>query len=201
MESTKKSTPQFTARQQRRTLLITGIALLLFALYLLAFLVPDFIKSAIGPESMTVAHAAEVATGDSQYAALEDGVWHCDTIERIRGVSTSSRTTIITRNTEIFLTGADNKVVVLVTASGEKSCEDFETSELDGYLTRMSSSKQQELTNEVRLAQFYDATDYLEMCDYCGPTNSLIGVIFGVVFAASGAALLVIRTRIPNDPA
>lgn len=196
-----ESTSLPNAKQSRRILLIAGVVLLLFALYLLVFLVPDFLKSVAGPERMTLAHAAEVATSDSTYAMIDDqGTWHCDTIDYIRGVSSTNRRRIITRNTEIFLTDASDKVVVLVTGSGEMSCEDFENNELSGYLTRMSSSKQQELTDEIRLAQFYDATDYLEFCDYCGPENSLIGVIVGMVFAAGGGALLYVRTRIPKPP-
>jgi hypothetical protein len=152
---------------------------------------------------MTVARAAEVADSMSQYVALEDGVWHCDTIEYIRGVSSTNRRRIITRNTEIFFTNEASlpQIVVLVTESGEKSCDDFQSNDLDGYLTRMGSGTQQDLANEVRLAQFPGATDYLELCAYCGPENSAIGVGFGVFFALAGIALLVwgLRMRVEDE--
>jgi hypothetical protein len=63
----------------------------------------------------------------------------------------------------------------------------------------MSDSKQQDLTNDARLARFFDATEFLEFCDYCGPENSLIGVAFGVVFALAGIAILIVGYRMPKD--
>lgn len=188
-------------KRKRRILLISGGVLLAFSLYLLAFLVPDVIKTAGGPERMTMARAAEVATGDSTYATIEDGVWHCDTITYIRGRSSSNRQRIETRYTEIFVTDAANppQIALLATLSGRKECDDLQGTTLSGYLTRMSGGKQQELANEVRLAQFYDATVFLEFCGYCGTGNSLIGVAFGVVFGMGGVALLAFGFRIPRE--
>ena len=99
----------------------------------------------------------------------------------------------------MFVTSADGGVVALVTLSGEKDCNDFEGYDLTGYLERMSDGTQQELTNEVRLARFINATDYMEFCDYCGPDNSLIGVVFGFVFAMAGVALLAYGFRMSTE--
>lgn len=188
--------PAIDPRTTRRVMLISGGLALLFGVYVLAFLIPDTIKSLSGPEYVAIAQAGDSASSSAIYAEIEGGVWHCDTIEYIKGWSSSSTTagrrTIVTKNTEIFLTDAENlpNVVMLVTESGEKSCEDFQKTTLDGHLKRMSSGTQQELANEVRLAQFPGATTYLEMCSYCGPTNSAIGVGFGVVAVIGGGFLL-----------
>lgn len=191
-----------TPKQKRRIVLITGGVMLLFGVYLLAFLVPDLLKNMRGPDDMTLGRAADAATGGQRYVHIEDGVWHCDTIEYVRGPSSSNRRRIVTRYTEAFLTDANRpeRIVLFATFSGEKSCEEIEGSDLNGYLKRMSNDTRQALTNDVRLARFYDASVYLEMCAYCGPNNSLIGTIFGTVFVVGGVALLGWGWRLPTGP-
>jgi hypothetical protein len=150
---------------------------------------------------MTLAEAAATATDQSTYVKIEDGVWRCDTIRYIRGRSSTNSLATTTRFTEIFLTddATPEQIVMLASLSGEKDCADLDGSPPDGYLTRMSDSKQQDLTNDARLARFFDATEFLEFCDYCGPENSLIGVAFGVVFALAGIAILIVGYRMPKD--
>lgn len=195
-----KPKPTVNWRLIRRSMVIGGAFAMLFGVYILAFLIPDMIKSLAGPEDLAIEQAGDVASSSPTYAVIEGGVWQCDTIKYIKGVSTSSlqtsRPQIVIKYTEIFLTDKANlpDVVMLVTESDEKSCEDFQNTTLDGYLKRMSSDTQQELANEVRLARFPGATTYLEMCSYCGPENSAIGTGFGVV-ALVGGGFLVIRGR------
>jgi hypothetical protein len=199
--SNEPTTPQAKPVAKRRPTLIVGGVVLAFSLYLLVFLVPDVIRSASGPKNMTLAEAASTATDQSTYVKIEDGVWRCDTIRYIRGRSSTNSLATTTRFTEIFLTDDETpeQIVMLASLSGEKECDDFDGSPPDGYLTRMSDSKQRELTNNVRLARFFDATEFLEFCDYCGPENSLIGVAFGVVFALAGVAILIVGYRMPKD--
>ena len=185
----------------RRTLLISGGFALAFGLYLLAFLVPDVLATASGPQRMTLAQAAEIASAQNTYAIIEDGEWDCDTIVYVRGQSSTNRLRTITRFTEVFLTGGakDNPAVMLARLSGEVACGELSALEPTGYLTRMSADRQQELTNEARLARFFNATEFLEFCAYCGTDNSLIGTVAGLIAAAGGAALLVwgLRMRVP----
>ena len=194
------SSPKTGPNTTRRVILISGGLVLFFGLYLLIFLVPDVVQNMQGPDDLTLAEAAGTATDDQNYARITDGVWNCDTIAYVRGPSSSNRLKIVTRSTEAFLTDANNpeQIVVFATFSGEKSCDDIEGSELSGYLKRMSSDKRQELTSEARLARYFDAKDYLEMCAYCGPSNSLIGTIFGIVISVSGIALLAWGWRMPS---
>lgn len=178
---------------QRRIILITAAGLLLFSIYLLAFLLPDFMRTAVGPQQMTMTQAAESASDSDAYIAISDGAWECDTIEYVRGRAASNTGTRreITRFTEVFRTNDSGKVVLLATMSGEMDCAELQATDLAGYLQRMSPEREQELINEVRLARFINATTFLEICGYCGPTNSLIGTLFGFAFALIGLGLLV----------
>ncbi len=200
-ESTTPTSSPLDPRLTRRTLLVLGWLALLFGVYLLVFLVPDVVRTAGGPESMTLAEAAATADSDQTYARLTDGAWDCDTITHVRTYSSSQRRLKVS-HTEVFLTDgrAPAQHVVFVTFSGEKDCSDLETVHPDGYLKRMSSGTQQELTNEARLARYYDATDLMELCAYCGQENSLIGTVFGFVMTGMGVVMLAFGYRIKVPP-
>lgn len=193
--------PKTSPQTLRRIVLISGVLLIVFGAYLLAFLVPDVLRTLPGPEIMTLAHAAEVAGGDSLYATIEDGRWDCSTIEYIRGRASSSASSvprIITRYTEIFLTdGASRPETVMLTRmSGEMDCGDFDGLVPTGYLTRMTGDKRSELGS--RLSPFSSAGNLLEFCGYCGTDNSLIGLIAGIVLVVGGLALVFFGFRMPK---
>ena len=175
--------------------------ILFFGLYLLAFLVPDVLQTAGGPQSMTLERAAEVATDESLYVSLEDGTWDCDTLVHIRRRSaTGSAGTKTTASTEIFLTDGRTspKVVIFATLSGKLLCSDFDGLLPTGYLTLMSSNEQQDLTNNARLARFFSSDSVLALCGYCGTENSMIGLIFGIVITLGGIGVLILGLRMPK---
>lgn len=180
----------------QRAIIITGAVLLAFAAYLLAFLLPDFIRSSVGPQSITMAEAAAAATDKDRYVAITDGAWVCETITYVRGRSSTNRNVVTTRFTEVFRTDETGVIVLLAQMSGELDCDQLQAADLTGYLQRMSAAREQELRNDVRLARFINALDYLEICGYCGPTNSLIGTLFGFVFALAGLGLIVWGLRL-----
>ncbi len=193
--------PKTSPQTLRRIVLISGVLLIVFGAYLLAFLVPDVLRTLPGPEIMTLAHAAEVAGGDSLYATIEDGRWDCSTIEYIRGRASSSASSvprIITRYTEIFLTDGTSRpeIVMLTRMSGEMDCGDFDGLVPTGYLTRMTGDKRSELGS--RLSPFSNAGNLLEFCGYCGTDNSLIGLIAGIVLVVGGLALVFFGFRMPK---
>lgn len=175
-------------------LLILGIGLLLFGLYISAFLVPDVISAASGPESMTLAEAAQVAGSERTYARIEDGAWECETLVHVEGLSPSHRRSAPlreeTKYTEIFFTNDAAEVILFVTLSGEVECDEIADDNPAGYLYTMSDGTRRELTNDARLARFISAESYLEFCGYCGRDNSLIGAGFGVVFTLLGAGMI-----------
>ena len=108
------------------------------------------------------------------------------------GYSSTGTDRIDTQATEIFMTNASGEVVALAQMSGELDCADFDGLEAEGYLTRMTADRQQDLTNDVRLARFINGESYLELCGFCGQTNSLIGTLFGLAFFLGAIALLVV---------
>jgi len=195
------SNNQLTEEQQasRRTLggwfLGVGIVLLLFGLYISAFLVPDVIRTMSGPQPMTLAEAANAATTERTYARLEGGSWECDTLTPVEGLSPSHRRYEVLREeiktTEIFFTDAAREVVAFVTLSGEVECDELSEELPSGYLYAMSTRTRQELTDDARLARYTDASHFLEFCGYCGRDNSMIGAVFGIVFTLGGGAMVV----------
>jgi hypothetical protein len=101
-----------------------------------------------------------------------------------------------TRSTEIFYVNAARDAVALVVLSGSVECVDLESQVPSGYVYAMEDGLRQTLTNDARLARYFDADTFLEVCGYCGYDNSLLGVILGILFGASGIGLLILRRRL-----
>jgi|GEM_PF-2730937 len=194
---------QPTSRQTNgRVILITGIILLLFGLYISAFMIPDALNALSGPQVMTLSEAAEFANIERTYARIEDGTWDCDTLYYVEGLSPRHTgyggVEEETKFTEVFFTDNEQDVVMLVTLSGDQNCNDFVEQDPAGYLYAMSDSTRRELTNDARLARYFDTDTFLEFCGYCGRDNSLIGAIFGVIFMVSGIALLIFNLTLKS---
>jgi hypothetical protein len=177
-----------------------GIVLVLLSVYVLAFLLPDTLASIQGPQAMTMAEAGADASDTRLYASLTDGEWDCATRREVRGFSPSSlrygRPSVETRSTEIFYVNAARDAVALVVLSGSVECVDLESQVPSGYVYAMEDGLRQTLTNDARLARYFDADTFLEVCGYCGYDNSLLGVILGILFGASGIGLLILRRRL-----
>ncbi len=176
-----------------RWLRYLGIGLFLFGVYISAFLIPDVIRTMDGPQVMSLTEAARVANSEQTYARIEGGAWDCETLTYVEGLSASQlnygRIREETKYTEIFYTDDARDVVVFVTLSGEVDCDDIAGDDPAGYLYSMSNDMQQELTNEARLARYFDTKMFLEFCGYCGRDNSMIGAGFGLVALLGGGAL------------
>lgn len=204
------SAPQLTEEQiaNRRStgrwIMVTGGVLLFIGLYISAFLVPDVIRASAGPQTYTLDEAVEVAGSERTYARLEGGAWDCDSLTYVEGFSPSHRRYVLleeeTKFTEVFFTDAARDVIVFVTLSGEVDCAALSDQAPSGYLYAMSGGTRQELTNDARLARYFDAQSYLEFCGYCGQENSLIGAVFGVVFALAGVGLIAFGRNLRRTP-
>lgn len=181
-----------------------GALLLGLGLYISVFLIPDVIETAVGPQRLTPAQAAQVAGPERTYARVEGGAWDCETLREVRGPSATSlrhrfdplSDRQVTRYTEVFFTDPARDVVLFVTLSGEVRCADLDQQAPTGYLYTMSDGTRQDLTNEARLARYFMAETFLEFCGYCGQSNSLIGALFGVGFTLAGVALLATALRL-----
>lgn len=192
-------------KAQRRSVLIGGIVLLLLGVYVLAFLLPDYLAVAGGPQELTLSEAASVASDERTYATLIDGNWDCPTLREVRGVSGSAlrynRLRETTRSTEIFYTNSSRDAVAFVVLSGAVTCNDLVSQQPTGYLYSMDPAMQQSLTNDARLARYPGSGAFLEMCGYCGAENSLIGIVFGTVFTVLGVVLLIWYRRLRKQAA
>lgn len=183
-------------RQGRFATLALGWPLLLLGIYIQIFLVPDFVRSLAGPEPTSLAQAAEIEADVSRYVSFTDGSWDCDTIEVIRGRS-SSTSGQTDRLTEAFYTNDGGSVLVLVQMSGRWDCAELQAVDpLSGYLERATSSRVDDLTNDVRLARFINRQHVLELCGYCGTTNSLGGLIASVIMVILGGGFLYAGYRV-----
>lgn len=196
------SEPQLTEKQiaSRRSLArwmaILGAVFLFFGLYVSAFLIPDVIQTASGPQSMPLTEAAQLANSEQTYARLENGTWDCDSLRQIRGFSPMyhryDRLEEETKFTEVFYTDESREIVALVTLSGEVDCEDLANEKPSGYLYAMDSRTKSDLTRSGRLAPYTMSDSYLDFCGYCGRDNSLIGAAFGIFFTLCGLGLLIV---------
>lgn len=203
MSERKLTDEQIQSRQTLgRITQVTGILFVLFGIYVSIFLIPDVIQTASGPQSLTLEEAAEVANEERTYVQLTDGTWDCDTVVYALGLAPMynryDRLETETKSTEIFLTGDDNEVVVLVVLSGEVECADVSDTLPAGYLYAMSDSTRQELTNDARLARYFMTDTFIELCGYCGRDNSLIGAVFGVISILSGVGLIIWSRNLKN---
>lgn len=205
-EPLSANTPTNTRKSRRRLLRWSGIAALLFGLYLSAFLVPDLLETAGGPTTFTLAQAAEAAHSERTYAQIADGAWECDTLRLVRGISVSTvrgganiRREI--RYTEVFYTDDDQQTVVFVTLSGEIECDELAGQAPTGYLYTLHDDTRRDLTNDALLARYFATETFLELCGYCGQKNSLIGAAFGVGFLLLGVGLIIASRKFKAAPA
>lgn len=204
MSDTQLTATQIEARRNLgRWLFYPGIIILLFGLYISAFLIPDVIQASSGPESLTLEEAAQSADGDRTYARLEDGSWDCATLKQVQGFSPSHRQYDVlreeTKTTEIFFANDSREIVAFITLSGAVDCDDLTGEVPSGYLYAMSDDTRRELTNDARLVRYSTTADtFLEFCGYCGRDNSLIGAVFGVVFTLLGIAMVVFGRKMKN---
>lgn len=188
-----------TIKPSRKWLLIGAVVCIAFSVYILAFLLPDTIRAMAGPTTLDLDEAPSVATTESMYVTLTGGAWDCDSINEVRGLSTTSlrygRLREETRYTEAFFVSESRDTAAYVMLSGAVDCDDITGTQPSGYLYAMDDGLRQELTNNAQLARFIFTDTFVEMCGYCGYENSLIGVIFGFVFLLSGLGLLVLYFR------
>ncbi|MCB8943357.1 MAG: hypothetical protein H6658_06355 [Ardenticatenaceae bacterium] len=165
-----------------------GVGLILFCSYILYFLLQDVSSVPDDPQVMGLPTAVQQASDERMYVQLQGGQWDCDSITYVRTPRANNRSA--STDTEVFLTSDDGSVVAFVRLSGEQTCADLNATTPQGYLTLLDSDKQQELTNEVRLAKYIAATDYLELCGYCSPNNSRLGIIISSIMGLMGVGLI-----------
>jgi len=183
-------TQTISRKTQVRSVIIAGCVLLFFGLYVLAFLIPDVLRTIGGPTSLTMPEAAAQITEGQVYATLEGGTWVCDSIAYVRGPSSSGTRRIEVKSTNAFYMDAAGDVAVWVSLSGEVNCDELQTTTPSGYVEPMQQNTRMDLAGDGQMGNVATANTFLEMCGFCGHTNSLIGTVFGAVFTLLGVSLI-----------
>ncbi len=182
-----------TARGRKVTI-ISASVLIAFCIYILAFLVPDVIRTLGGPSEMTLADAASLVEPDDEFVSLSGYRLDCDSIRYTVGRDANNRTRTTTRATNIVAESTDGSVLMKARLSGRLECEEIDTSVMSGYLSSLSIVDIRKLT-----ATYPQAQTFLLLCAYCGPENSKLGIIISSAMLLIGVALLVfgLKMKIP----
>lgn len=185
-------------RTYKRVTRIISVLFILFGIYVLAFLIPDVLDIASGPQEMTVSEAAERASDTRLYASLTDGDWICGSIVHVEGPSGSDfvtgRRIPRTRYTEVIVGDSQREIAVWTRLSGEVDCEELQVMQPTGYIYALNGNPSGRNTISRDLIRSADTV--VELCGYCGLENSTIGLVFGAVSAILGIIGLIVASRI-----
>jgi hypothetical protein len=179
-DSPPKRTPAVTKRQRMIAVLV-GVALIIFALWGASTILLTGGGIPLVPQDLTLIEANEVASENNTYVNLQDAVVLCDTLEYRTGRS-SSTNTIETRYTFVWMVDTDREVGVFAQYSGRTTCEAIQEGGISGYLTRAVDT----LPREASPLPLGRGADYMELCTYCGPLNSLGMVALFAVMVLAG---------------
>lgn len=167
-----------------------GAVLVVFGAFALGAIIIRTTGLLSEPQPLTLAEAAEVATSDNIYVTLQDGDVLCDRLEYREGRSSSTNATD-TRYTDVWLTNEAATVGVFASYSGRLTCEDIIERPKRGYLRTATR-----LPRTAGTPPLGDAADYLELCGYCGTSNSVtLMAVFGIMIALGGFMIYGALTR------
>jgi hypothetical protein len=133
------------------------------------------------PRHISLSTSGQEITEQNEWVVIEDAKWDCSSMAPF-GSGTDKRA-------EAMFTDESGKVLVVALLPEKVSCAELTASPPTGEIHRMSEYHHKHLTSEARLDKYTNATTYLDMCTYCGPTNSRLGVILGLIFVPLGLAL------------
>ena len=198
---------QKQTESRRRLVLILGAVLLFLGIYVLAFLLPDLVETAAGPQTLTLVQAADIAHDERTYASIEGGSWDCASLREVRGVSATrlrytpltAAQNLETRYSTLIYADETRDHVLLVMLSGSVDCPALSKQSPTGYLFAMQDDTRQDQAVSAQLRPYAGGDSFMEMCGYCGQQNSLIGAAFGFVFVLIGLPMIVLGRRIKID--
>lgn len=133
------------------------------------------------PTPISLAVSGGMISEERQWVVVEDAHWDCSSMAPF-GFGSDSRV-------EAMFTDEAGTVVVVAVLSPEVPCAELTASPPTGEIYRMSEHRYARLKDKGRLDNYSNATTYLEMCAYCGPGNSRIGVALGLIFVPLGLAM------------
>lgn len=180
-------------RKNARYIVWFGSFLFLFGFVLMVLLGQSVLELMGGAQAMTIQEAVDVAHDDATYARVGDIVWQCDSITHTRGLwgrdfrRRTYPSDLRTGYTEVVATSADRRIAMLVTLSGELTCDDLTDDAHEGFLrSGVNFSGLNTRTN----AYLNNADTALILCGYCGLENSAIGLGMGTFVTLSGLLLI-----------
>jgi len=158
-----------------------GLVILLFGVFALYSLLDETLALMLStPQPLTVTAAAEIATEENQYVRLEEAVFLCDRVEYREGRSSTSFTD--TRYTDIWLTDEDRTAAVFASFSGRRDCDQLMSGEPSGYLRTA-----ERLPRTAGVPPLGESVTYLELCGYCGRSNSIaLIIVFSIMIVLGG---------------
>jgi len=186
MTNETQSTPLMKrpiTKQQRNALYILGAALMIFGIIATGGLVLDGIPLSV--QTLTISEANDIATARNTYVNLQDVTVLCNSLEYRRGRSSSTNSTE-TRYTFIWMTDPSAGIGVFAQYSGRATCDDIQSQDITGYLTRAGDT----LPSEASPLPFGSSGEYMELCAFCGLGNSLGLLILFPLLAIAGIFLL-----------
>ncbi len=174
---------------------VAGIFGLVFALLFGALAIAslrDVNRMPSSPQSVSISDAtalAASANGQQLWVRIEDALLDCDTLI-YRRVGSNTRT-------DILVTDEPMTDVVVAEFSGRLTCEQLLQRDLSGMLSKMSDRRYQQFRklNEFDLADYPSDAAFMDLCAYCGRSNSQLGVVVGAVLAVVSLSIypLVLR--------
>jgi hypothetical protein len=133
------------------------------------------------PRQISLRTSGHEISEKREWVVVEDAKWDCSSMAPF-GSGTDKRA-------EAIFTDESGKVLVVALLPDQVSCTELTASSPTGEIYRMSERHYEHLAGEGRLDKYTSATTYLDMCTFCGPANSRIGVVLGLIFVPLGLAL------------
>lgn len=184
-------TPQTITKEQKRAALIFGAVMMVFGVAAMLSILFDPVGLFARPQQVTLEEAAAIATNDNTYVEISEAEVLCDRLDYREGRSSSTGTTE-TRYTDVWLVNADESVGVFASYSGRLTCEDIENQPVSGFMTQVGRS----LPSTAGRAPLDSDATYLELCAYCGTSNSIaLVIVFTILIGLGGLMVYGALTR------
>jgi len=138
---------------------------------------------------ITQAHEVYQSKTDAPlWVSLQNSKWDCDSLRSNSGKD---------EETEIIATDSNQSIIVLVNYSDSLTCEEIVQNNPIGYLTEMTERRIKIFTTsgKFNLSKYPEVDQYFDLCAYCGPTNSGIGVVIGAFVSVGGLLLYPLSRR------
>ncbi|HLY29141.1 MAG TPA: hypothetical protein VKQ72_22540 [Aggregatilineales bacterium] len=136
------------------------------------------------PALLTLSDAAEqLHTHEQVWVQLSGVEWDCGNLVDETLLDGSHRT-------EVIFWDQASAVWGVALFSGQVRCRDLNSSKASGILTQMEAGFFDRLSQRgFDLTRYQGEKVRLNLCTFCGPANSTLGVVIGIIFVPIGLAM------------